>query len=222
MFIGIIETTGIIRTIEHEGSNFIFWIESPISRDLKTGDSVSHNGVCLSIEEVENSRHRVTAIEETLSKTNLRFLKVGDEVNLERSLPATGRIEGHFVQGHVDCTGIVYRFRSRNGSMEFQILYPQKFKNYIIPRGSISIDGISLTISNLLDEPVMAEDLLEKMPQIPRDMYNDENFFSFFVNIIPHTYKVTNIKNWQKGSLVNIEFDVLGKYINRLYSTEIR
>ncbi len=219
MFTGIIEETGIIKDKIKKQSNISFIIESNIVKNLKVGDSISHNGVCLTIEEViEDSLYQVTAIRETLSKTNLGILNIGDEVNLETSLKANGKIDGHFVQGHIDCVGIVDEVLSKDGSFEYKILYPEIFKKLIIPRGSIALDGISLTISNLYDEKISLEEL--KYVNQENGIYLFPNYSILFVNIIPHTYKITNVKKWKKGSLINIEFDILGKYIYRALSLE--
>ncbi|GIX43103.1 MAG: riboflavin synthase subunit alpha [Leptospiraceae bacterium] len=215
MFTGIIETTGIIHKIEKSQANISFYIKSNLIPKLKIGDSVSHNGVCLTIEEFISSEiYKVTAIQETLSKTNLGLLKENDIVNLECSLLANGKIDGHFVQGHVDCIGFVYKKNSKNGSYEYQILYPTKFKQFIIPRGSIALDGISLTISNINDS-ILNKDELKNI--INETLLHYSDYSSFYVNIIPHTYQITNIKKWEKGSIINIEFDVLGKYIYRFF-----
>ncbi len=214
MFTGIIETTGTIESIKKNENNITFIIKTPIAKECKIGESISHNGVCLTIEEIISSElYQVTVIQETLSKTNLGLLQIGHLVNLERSLPANGRIDGHFVQGHVDCTGIVYNSIYKEGSYEFQILYPEEFRNLIIPRGSIAIDGISLTISKIEDTLIPKRNIFNL-----QEFLNAKNYLSLFVNIIPHTYKITNIKKWQKGTIVNLEFDILGKYFHRIIS----
>lgn len=219
MFTGIIEATGIIKDKIQNQGNISFIIESDIIKNLKIGDSISHNGVCLTLEAfLGDSLYQVTAIKETLSKTNLGIFNIGDEVNLETSLKVNAKIDGHFVQGHVDCVGIVDDIQSRDGSYEYKILYPEEFKKLIIPRGSIALDGISLTISNLDDKIIRLEELsyLNKNTSISLYPY----YCSLYVNIIPHTFKVTNIKSWKIGSIVNIEFDILGKYIYRSLSLQ--
>jgi riboflavin synthase len=215
MFTGIIETTGIIEKIEKKGTNISFYVKSNIVDKINIGDSVSHNGVCLTIEEIiKPDIYRVTAIQETLSKTNLGLCKESSIMNLECSLSANGKIDGHFVQGHVDCVGIVYKKISKNGSYEFQILYPKFFNALVIPRGSIALDGISLTISSIDDTNYKKEDIQFLIKNF--ELIYPE-FSSLFVNIIPHTYNITNIKTWDQGSIVNIEFDILGKYIDRFF-----
>ncbi|MFI5185548.1 MAG: riboflavin synthase [Chitinophagales bacterium] len=190
MFTGIIETPGIVKDIIANGSNKTFWIESGISRELNIDQSVSHNGVCLTIEEVRENIHRVTAIAETLKKTNLGSWRVSDLVNLERSLKLDSRLDGHFVQGHADTTATCIERKEKQGSWEYEFNFPKKFSNLIIEKGSICLNGISLT----------AFDVKKK---------------SFKVAIIPYTYEHTNIKAIQKGDRVNIEFDLVGKYIVR-------
>ncbi len=195
MFTGIIEDVGIIRQIKHEDTNRIFFIESKLVKELKNGDSVAHNGVCLTIEEIykKDVIYQVTAVQETLNKTNLGFLKIDSPVNLERSLLVGSRLDGHFVTGHVDCTGSIIDLKDRMGSKEFQIAFPKKFAPYVIQHGSIAVDGISLTISNL-------------------EIIKNQSYY-FFVNIIPHTWEHTNVKIWKINDLVNLEFDLIGKYI---------
>ena len=193
MFTGIIETIGFVTSIILEGNNKSFWIESSISKELKIDQSVSHNGVCLTIEEIKENTHRVTAIKETLAKTNLENWKIGDLVNLERSLKLESRLDGHFVQGHVDATATCTEIKEIQGSWEFEFSFPKKFSELIIEKGSICVNGISLT----------AFDVKNK---------------SFKVAIIPYTYEHTNIKAVQKGDAVNIEFDLIGKYILRKLS----
>jgi len=193
MFTGIIETIGIVKSITGAGSNKSFWIESAISRELVIDQSISHDGACLTVEEINESSHRVTAIEETLKKTNLSSWKVGDFVNLERSLKTDSRLDGHFVQGHVDATATCKGKLEKKGSWEYEFSFPKKFAELIIEKGSVCINGISLT----------AYDVKKK---------------SFKTAIIPYTYEHTNIKTVQKSDLVNIEFDLMGKYILRRLS----
>jgi riboflavin synthase len=190
MFTGIIETLGTVKEVITNGSNTSFWIESTISPSLKTDQSVSHNGVCLTVEEVSGSSHRVTAIDETLKKTNLASWQPGNRVNLERCLQINDRLDGHFVQGHVDTTGICRKVKERDGSTEFEFGFPKKFTSLIIEKGSVCVNGISLTAF-----------------EVKKD--------SFKVAIIPYTFNNTNIKNLQKGDTVNLEFDLMGKYIQR-------
>jgi riboflavin synthase len=193
MFTGIIETTGIIKEVISNGSNKSFWIESSISSQLKTDQSMSHNGACLTVEEVIGNRHKVTAIDETLSKTNLGTWIQGSVVNLERCLTMNGRLDGHWVQGHVDSTATCKQRKDKKGSWVYEFEFPKKFAELIIEKGSICINGISLT----------AFDVKKK---------------SFCVAIIPYTFEHTNIQNINKGDTVNIEFDMIGKYILRKLS----
>lgn len=191
MFTGIIEALGRIEDIYQAGSNQVLWISSPISTELKIDQSVAHSGVCLTVEEVKDNRYRVTAIAETLEKTNLANWQVGDLVNLERCLSFQGRLDGHIVQGHVDATGECIGKEDRNGSWEFRFRFPTAFSTLVIEKGSISLNGISLTIFDV-----------------------GENEFS--VAIIPYTFEHTNLKNLSSGSRVNLEFDMIGKYVQRI------
>jgi len=191
MFTGIIEALGEVTSIESSGSNLTFWISSSISNELKIDQSISHNGVCLTVEEVSSGKHRVTAIAETLQKTNLGNLKTGDLLNLERCMTMNGRIDGHIVQGHVDCTATCTNIIEKEGSWEFQFEFERKFKSLLIEKGSVCINGTSLTVFNLTDN-------------------------SFQVAIIPFTYEHTNIHQLKLNDNVNIEFDMIGKYVNRI------
>jgi riboflavin synthase len=193
MFTGIIESTGIVKEVITKGSNRIFWIESPLSPYFLVDQSVSHSGVCLTVEEVRQDSHRVTAIDETLLKANLGNWKKGTLVNLERSLQLNDRIDGHLVQGHVDATAICIKRKEKEGSWEYEFEFPKKFAELIIEKGSICINGISLT----------AFDVKRK---------------SFRIAIIPYTFEHTNIKRVQKGDAVNLEFDMIGKYLLRRLS----
>jgi riboflavin synthase len=193
MFTGIIEATGKVASIEENGTNKTFWIESPVSTQLKTDQSVSRSGVCLTVEQVGDSSHRVTAIEETLKKSNLGSWQIGSLVNLERCLKLDSLIDGHLVQGHVDATGICTKSEQKEGSWEFTFEYPKQFAELIIEKGSISLNGISLTAFNVKKK-------------------------SFKVAIIPYTFEHTNIQQVNKGDSVNLEFDLLGKYILRRLS----
>ena len=191
MFTGIIEAFGIIHSIEREGTNTTFRISSPISNELKVDQSVSHNGVCLTVEDVKEGVHSVTAIEETLKKTNLLAWEEGTLVNLERCMIMNGRIDGHIVQGHVDTTARCIEKKDADGSWEYRFQFPQQFSALVIEKGSVSLNGISLTVFNVDDS-------------------------SFSVAIIPYTYSHTNIQQVKEGSSVNIEFDMIGKYVNRM------
>jgi len=191
MFTGIIEAFGVVHSIEKQGTNRTFWISSPISAELKIDQSVAHSGVCLTVEAVTDGMHRVTAIEETLKKTNLFSWKEGSLVNMERCLQMNGRLDGHIVQGHADTTATCTEKKDVNGSWEFRFTFPAQFSALVIEKGSISLNGISLTVFNV-----------------------DETAFS--VAIIPYTYTHTNIQQVEEGSTVNIEFDMIGKYVNRM------
>lgn len=190
MFTGIIETLGTIQKIEANGSNRSFWLSSPIAQDLRIDQSLAHDGVCLTVEEIRESMHRVTAIKETLDKTNMNAWKLKDQINLERCLSFNGRLDGHIVQGHVDCTLICKARKELKGSWEFTFELPKKFSQYIIEKGSITINGISLTVFDLRKK-------------------------TFKVAIIPYTFGHTNIKDLNAGVEVNAEFDLIGKYILR-------
>lgn len=194
MFTGIIEQTGIVTTVSAFGSNKTYWVESPVWGELKVDQSLSHNGVCLTVEEIANGRHRVTAINETLSKTNLGNWTAGTIVNLERCMQMNGRLDGHIVQGHVDTTAVCTSVAEKNGSWEFSFEFEKKFGRLIIEKGSVCLNGISLTVFNITED-------------------------TFSVGIIPYTYNHTNIKQLKKGDFVNIEFDVLGKYVQRMLQT---
>lgn len=195
MFTGIVEKTGSITDIIRNGKNLSFWVNSPISHELKIDQSLSHNGVCLTVEEVIDGKHRVTAIDETISKTNVGQWKNGDIINLERCLPFQGRIDGHIVQGHVDAKAICTSITDKNGSWLFQFEYPQSFAHLVIEKGSICINGISLTA-------FMVEGN------------------SFAVAIIPYTYEHTNMQSLNIGDEVNIEFDIIGKYLSRMMEVQ--
>ena len=193
MFTGIIETTGIVKEVAANGSNKIFWIESGISSQLKVDQSVSHSGVCLTIEEVKGNRHRITAIDETLQKTTLCNWQAGTLINMERCLQLNDRLDGHIVQGHVDDTGICIKRKEKDGSWEFEFKFPKKFAPLIIEKGSICLNGISLT----------AFDVKKK---------------SFSIAVIPYTFEHTDIKQVSEGNQVNLEFDMIGKYLLRRLS----
>lgn len=190
MFTGIIEATGIVEQIDQSGSNIIAWVNSPLSGEFKPDQSVSHNGICLTIEETKGHLHRVTAIEETIQKTNLKNWQKGSIVNLERCLQMNGRLDGHIVQGHIDGTATCLAITEKDGSREYLFEIENAFAGYIIEKGSITLNGISLTIFNVTSN-------------------------SFMVAIIPYTYKHTNMKQLKNGDTVNIEFDMIGKYVNR-------
>lgn len=190
MFTGIIECTGKIEAISHNVSNRSFRISSPISNQLKVDQSVSHDGVCLTVEKVDENSHMVTAIDETLTKTNLSKYEVGNILNLERCMQMNGRIDGHLVQGHIDCTAICTNILDNDGSYNYRFQFPEKFASLIIEKGSIALNGISLTIFDIT-----------------------KNEFS--ISIIPYTFEHTNLKFLKVNAEVNIEFDMMGKYIQR-------
>jgi riboflavin synthase len=191
MFTGIIEAIGTVKNIVQSNTNKSFWVASPLASQLKVDQSLSHNGVCLTVEEINGDMHRVTAISETLDKTNLGNWAVGDEINLERCMQINGRLDGHIVQGHVDTTAICNIVINKIGSWEYTFTMPAAFAINIIEKGSICINGISLTIFNVTNT-------------------------TFTVAIIPYTYEHTNMKYLQLNDLVNIEFDVIGKYVARI------
>ena len=190
MFTGIIESLGQVLEIYTSGTNKTFCIESPLSHTFSIDQSIAHDGVCLTVEEIHENRHRVTAVQETLEKTALNQWEPGRTVNLEQSLLPSKRLDGHFVQGHVDATGICEKIRDHNGSFEFTFHFPKKFAPLVIEKGSISLNGISLTVWNVKKD-------------------------TFKVAIIPYTFEHTNMQFLNEGDVVNLEFDILGKYIQR-------
>ena len=191
MFTGIIEALGKVTALENNKGNLELWVSSPISSALRIDQSVSHNGVCLTVVELREGKHRVTAIDETISKTTIGQLKEGDTVNLERCMPADGRFDGHIVQGHVDQAGECISVEDQNGSWLFEFRYKPNAQNIVVDKGSICINGISLTAFDAVDD-------------------------RFKVAIIPYTFENTNIQSVRSGSLVNLEFDIIGKYVARL------
>lgn len=191
MFTGIIESPGTVTHIQSSGTNKTFTISSPISTELKVDQSVSHNGVCLTVESVTGNTHTVTAIAETLSKSNLGRWEVGNLVNLERCMQMNGRLDGHIVQGHVDATATCINRDDKDGSWEYRFSFPAAFAALVIEKGSISLNGISLTVFDVSDT-------------------------AFSVAIIPYTYEHTNMQQVFPGHTVNIEFDIVGKYIQRM------
>ena len=194
MFTGIIETIGIVKQADLSGTNKSFWISSALSAELKIDQSVSHDGACLTIEEIKDSSYKVTAIPETLQKTNLSLWQPGDKVNLERSLLLNSRMDGHLVQGHVDTMATCTNRQELSGSWELRFSFPEKFSSLIIEKGSICLNGISLTIF-------------------------DTGLHEFSVGIIPYTFEHTNISGIFPGITVNLEFDMMGKYVQRMAST---
>jgi len=193
MFTGIIESLGIVKAIEKEGENIHLTITSSISKELKIDQSVAHNGVCLTVVACDEYSHVVTAIQETLDKTNLRSWQVGELINLERAMKLGDRLDGHIVQGHVDQIATCVDKVDQDGSWLFTFEYDKKMNNITIEKGSITVNGTSLTVVN-------------------------SGINTFSVAIIPYTYEHTVFKNIIIGSIVNLEFDVVGKYVAKLAS----
>ena len=191
MFTGIIESLGTVITIDKEGTNKNFYIESDISRNLKVDQSISHNGVCLTVTRSEGNGHWVTAIDETLKKSNLGSLKPSDILNLERCMIANSRFDGHIVQGHVDQVGICTSIKEADGSWLFDFDYDSSLGNVTVEKGSVCINGVSLTCFNSKSN-------------------------GFTVAIIPYTFEHTHFKQLKSGDTVNLEFDIIGKYVKRL------
>lgn len=190
MFTGIIETLGEVKSAEKEKGNLILVVKSDISNELKIDQSVSHNGVCLTVTELHADGHTVVAIDETLQKSNIGTLKVGDVVNLERCMQMNGRLDGHIVQGHVDAKGKCLNVQEADGSWLFDFEYDSS-ENVLVEKGSVCINGVSLTCFNVTDT-------------------------SFRVAIIPYTFLHTNFKKIKKYDEVNLEFDIIGKYVHKL------
>ena len=190
MFTGIIECMATVTAVVKEGTNLSYWLESPVTGELKVDQSVAHNGVCLTVVEINNKEYRVTAVAETLAKTNLGKWRIGDAINLERSLKIGDRLDGHFVQGHVDATAVCTEKSVLEGSWLFRFQFPKEFAALVIEKGSVCINGVSLTIFNVGPD-------------------------GFTITIIPYTYTHTNFNRIEVDSVVNIEFDVLGKYLHR-------
>ncbi len=191
MFTGIIESVGRIRDMEMEGENIHFTIVSDISSELKIDQSVSHNGVCLTVVECGSDWHKVTAIRETLERSNLSDLSKGDLLNLERCLKIGGRLDGHIVQGHVDTTAKCISVSEHDGSWVYEFEHPEGPGNLTVEKGSITVNGVSLTVV-------------------------DSSSAGFSVAVIPYTFEHTNFRNIRTGDSVNIEFDVIGKYVARI------
>jgi riboflavin synthase len=191
MFTGIIEAFGKVVTLEREMENLHITLESSLSKELKIDQSLAHNGVCLTVVKIVENNYTVTAIKETLDKSNLNELKVGDLVNLERAMKMNARLDGHIVQGHVDQVGYCTTVESNEGSWGYSFEYAQEQNNITIEKGSITVNGVSLTVVN-----------------------SGKNTFS--VAIIPYTFEHTNFKAFKVGSKINLEFDLIGKYIAKL------
>ena len=195
MFSGIVESIGEVIKVENNNNNFNIDIKSNFQNELSIGESVAHNGVCLTVTHIHKETYRVNCVKETLDKTNLGKLKVGDKINLERSLKVNDRNSGHFVQGHVDCSGKCIHINKVEGNIYFRFKYPKKFMRLVFQKGSICINGVSLTLAKIEDENPSLE-----------------------VYIIPHTYNETTFKYLQLNEFVNIEFDMISKQIDRSIS----
>ncbi|WP_338235637.1 riboflavin synthase [Persicobacter diffluens] len=193
MFTGIIEQIGIIKEVIQDHSNAVFKIESVLAPELKIDQSLAHNGVCLTVTEIDGNVSTVVAVDETLKKTALGDLKAGDIVNLERAMASGGRYDGHIVQGHVDQVGICTSVQEVDGSWLFDFEYDPSTGNFCVEKGSITINGVSLTVFNTAEKG------------------------KFRVTIIPYTFEHTNFKQIKAGDRVNLEFDILGKYVQRLF-----
>ena len=191
MFTGIIEDLGILKKIEKEKGNINLYFKSKLTPELKIDQSLSHNGVCLTVVSVDNDIYKVTAIKETLDKSNLGELKVNSIVNLERAMKSNGRLDGHYVQGHVDQIAKCLNVKETDGSWYYEFEYDNTLNNITIEKGSIAVNGVSLTVI-------------------------DSKLNGFSVAVIPYTYNNTNFKKIQRGTTVNIEFDMIGKYISKL------
>lgn len=192
MFTGIIESLGTVKEVRQDQDNVHLTISSSITAELKIDQSVAHNGVCLTVVGIDTDSYTVTAIRETIEKTNVGDWKKGDSVNLERAMKLGDRLDGHIVQGHVDQTGICKSVENANGSWYYTFEYDENLNNITIEKGSITVNGVSLTVVN-----------------------SKQNEFS--VAIIPYTYEHTNFKNFKVGTKINLEFDVIGKYVSRLH-----
>ncbi|MES2812871.1 MAG: riboflavin synthase [Bacteroidota bacterium] len=191
MFTGIIETLGTIKELRKEGENIHVSVQSNITNELKIDQSVAHNGVCLTVITIDNDTYTVTAIKETIDKTNLGDWKINDKVNLERAMKLGDRLDGHIVQGHVDQTAVCKNIEEANGSWYFTFEYDKSLNNITIEKGSITVNGTSLTVVN-------------------------SKINEFSVAIIPYTYEHTNFHSFEVGTKINLEFDVIGKYVARL------
>jgi len=194
MFTGIIETIGKIKVLKKEQSNLHITVDSDITSELKIDQSVAHNGVCLTVINIDGNSYTVTAIDETLAKSNFKNLSVGETLNLERAMKLGDRLDGHIVQGHVDQTAICSNISMENGSWIFTFTYDESYNNITIEKGSITVNGVSLTVV-------------------------DSKQNSFSVAIIPYTYDNTTFKNLKVGHEVNLEFDVVGKYVRKLFNS---
>ncbi len=195
MFTGIIETLGIVQEIKKDKDNVHITIDSSITDDLQIDQSVAHNGICMTVVAIDKNLYTVTAIGETIKKTNISYWQIGDSVNLERAMKLGDRLDGHIVQGHVDQVGTCIVAMETNGSWYYTFDYDGTFENITIEKGSITVNGVSLTVV-------------------------DSRKNEFSVAIIPYTFEHTNFKNFKVGTKVNLEFDVIGKYVSRLYANK--
>lgn len=195
MFTGIIESLGVIQEIKKDKDNLHLTIASTITEELKIDQSVAHNGICMTVVSIDRNLYTVTAIGETIKKTNLSYLKVGDSINLERAMKLGDRLDGHIVQGHVDQTGTCIVAKETNGSWYFTFEYDETIGNITIEKGSVTVNGVSLTV-----------------------VASGKNEFS--VAIIPYTFEHTNFKTFEVGTKVNLEFDLIGKYISKLHAVK--
>lgn len=195
MFTGIIETLGLIQEIKKENSNVHITMDTSITSELQIDQSIAHNGICLTVVAIKDNLYTVTAIDETIKKTNLADWKVGDSVNLERAMKLGDRLDGHIVQGHVDQIGTCITADQTDGSWLYTFEFDEKLNNITIEKGSITVNGVSLTVVN-----------------------SKNNQFS--VAIIPYTHEHTNFKTFKVGTKINLEFDVIGKYVSRLYTNK--
>jgi riboflavin synthase len=195
MFTGIIETLGRVKDIRKEEENLHITINSSITNELKIDQSIAHNGVCLTVIGIENDNYTVTAIKETIEKTSVGDWKIDDIVNLERAMKLGDRLDGHIVQGHVDQLGISTSIEETGGSWKFTFEYDASLNNLTIEKGSITVNGVSLTVI-------------------------DSKINEFSVAIIPYTFEHTNFKTFKKGTKINLEFDVIGKYVAKLHANK--
>jgi len=195
MFTGIIETLGIVQEIKKEKDNVHITIASSITNELQIDQSVAHNGICMTVVGINNNLYTVTAIGETIKKTNISHWQIGDSVNLERAMKLGDRLDGHIVQGHVDQVGTCIVAKETNGSWYYTFEYDEALENITIEKGSVTVNGVSLTVV-------------------------DSRKNEFSVAIIPYTFEHTNFKNFKVGTKVNLEFDVIGKYVARLYANK--
>ena len=196
MFTGIIETLGIVKDLKKENDNLHITISSILTNELKIDQSVAHNGICLTVIAINDNEFTVTAIRETIEKTNLLEWNLGDFINLERAMKLGNRLDGHIVQGHIDQIGVCKKIEEANGSWYFTFEYDISLSNITIEKGSITVNGVSLTVVNSKE-------------------------CEFSVAIIPYTYENTNFKNFKIGTKINLEFDIVGKYVSRLYSLRL-